>query len=164
MHQSFNILYTLYLYTVANAIMFLMLYARRIYATHFPGNTVFHCLWQLHCSTRQDVHSFHVFFFQGFNICIPLVDKIAYIQSLKEIATEVPDQSAITSGKIALTQRWLCLSLYKIVCSDAVIIIFFNLDISFTFSLYICLNYFLILVFLFIFCKRCFDFCQRSDI
>lgn len=34
----------------------------------------------------------------GLNILIPIVDKVKYVQSLKEIAIDVPKQSAITSG------------------------------------------------------------------
>lgn len=35
----------------------------------------------------------------GLNFLIPVLDKVKYVQSLKEIAIEVPQQSAITSGK-----------------------------------------------------------------
>jgi uncharacterized membrane protein YqiK len=37
---------------------------------------------------------------QGLAILIPLIEQIKYVQSLKEVATEVPSQSAITLGKI----------------------------------------------------------------
>ena len=37
--------------------------------------------------------------FQGLNFAIPLVDQVKYLQSLKEIAIEVPEQHAITSGR-----------------------------------------------------------------
>ena len=42
------------------------------------------------------VHNFS--YFQGLNILIPVVDSIKYVQVLKEIAIEVPEQHAITSG------------------------------------------------------------------
>jgi regulator of protease activity HflC (stomatin/prohibitin superfamily) len=35
----------------------------------------------------------------GLNFLIPVFDKVRYVQSLKEIAIDVPKQSAITLGK-----------------------------------------------------------------
>ena len=35
----------------------------------------------------------------GLNFLIPVIDKIKYVQSLKEIAIDVPKQSAITLGE-----------------------------------------------------------------
>jgi len=42
---------------------------------------------------------FHRMLDPGLNILLPIVDKVKYVQSLKEIAIDVPKQSAITSGK-----------------------------------------------------------------
>lgn len=39
----------------------------------------------------------------GFNILFPIIDKIKYVQSLKEIAIDVPKQSAITSDNVTLS-------------------------------------------------------------
>ena len=41
---------------------------------------------------------FHQILEPGFNFLIPVIDKISYVQSLKEIAIDVPQQSAITLG------------------------------------------------------------------
>ena len=41
------------------------------------------------------------FVLQGLNIILPVVDSIRYVQSLKEIAIDVPHQSAITSGRFS---------------------------------------------------------------
>lgn len=40
-------------------------------------------------------------FVQGLNFLIPVLDSIRYVQSLKEIAIDIPEQSAITNGKLA---------------------------------------------------------------
>lgn len=39
----------------------------------------------------------------GLNFLIPIIDRIKYVQSLKEIAIEVPQQSAITSDNVTLS-------------------------------------------------------------
>lgn len=38
------------------------------------------------------------FVLKGLNLCIPVVDSIKYVQSLKEIAIDVPQQAAISVG------------------------------------------------------------------
>ncbi|PVD19222.1 hypothetical protein C0Q70_19707 [Pomacea canaliculata] len=39
----------------------------------------------------------------GLNLCIPVVDSIKYVQSLKEIAIDVPQQAAISVDNVTLT-------------------------------------------------------------
>lgn len=39
----------------------------------------------------------------GLNILMPFIDSVRYVQSLKEIAIDVPQQSAITSDNVTLS-------------------------------------------------------------
>lgn len=43
---------------------------------------------------------FHRILDPGLNFLIPIVDKIKYVNSLKEIAIDIPKQSAITKGRL----------------------------------------------------------------
>lgn len=45
---------------------------------------------------------FHRILEPGLNILLPVVDRIKYVQSLKEIAIDVPKQSAITVDNVTL--------------------------------------------------------------
>lgn len=44
---------------------------------------------------------------QGLNILIPVLDRIRYVQSLKEIVINVPEQSAVTLGEGSRVTRVL---------------------------------------------------------
>lgn len=46
---------------------------------------------------------FHRILEPGLNVLVPVADKIKYVQSLKEIAIDVPKQSAITSDNVTLS-------------------------------------------------------------
>jgi regulator of protease activity HflC (stomatin/prohibitin superfamily) len=39
----------------------------------------------------------------GVNILIPFIDRVKYVQSLKEMAIDIPKQAAITSGENSTT-------------------------------------------------------------
>ncbi|EPB65136.1 SPFH/Band 7/PHB domain protein, partial [Ancylostoma ceylanicum] len=44
----------------------------------------------------------------GFNILIPVIDRIRFVQSLREIAIEIPQQGAITLDNVQLQlDEWL---------------------------------------------------------
>jgi len=38
-------------------------------------------------------------FLQGLNFLIPILDRIRYVQSLKEIVIDIPEQSSVSLGK-----------------------------------------------------------------
>jgi hypothetical protein len=42
----------------------------------------------------------------GLNLLIPVLDKVKYVQSLKEIAIDIPQQAAISSGQSDLFSIW----------------------------------------------------------
>nr|CAD7426826.1 unnamed protein product [Timema monikensis] len=56
--------------------------------------------WQAWIVERMG--KFHRILDPGLNILVPIIDKVKYVQSLKEIAIDVPKQSAITLGKYCL--------------------------------------------------------------
>lgn len=45
---------------------------------------------------------FHRILDPGLAILIPVVDRISYVKSLKEVAIEIPSQSAITADNVTL--------------------------------------------------------------
>jgi regulator of protease activity HflC (stomatin/prohibitin superfamily) len=46
---------------------------------------------------------YHSILEPGLNFLIPFLDRVKYVQSLKEIAIEIPKQSAVTSDNVSST-------------------------------------------------------------
>ncbi|GJQ80238.1 hypothetical protein Trydic_g23811 [Trypoxylus dichotomus] len=67
-----------------------------------PINTVIMFVPQQEAWVVERMGKFHRILDPGLNILIPVIDKVKYVQSLKEIAIDVPKQSAITSDNVTL--------------------------------------------------------------
>lgn len=67
-----------------------------------PVNTVVRFVPQQHAWIVERMGKFHRVLEPGLAFLIPVLDKITYVQSLKENAIEIPSQNAITSDNVSL--------------------------------------------------------------
>ncbi|VEU21847.1 DEKNAAC102842 [Brettanomyces naardenensis] len=67
-----------------------------------PANTIIKFVPQQEAWIVERMGKFQRVLQPGLAILIPFIDKIQYVQSLKEVALEVPSQSAITSDNVTL--------------------------------------------------------------
>ncbi|GME73295.1 unnamed protein product [[Candida] boidinii] len=67
-----------------------------------PANTIIRFVPQQTAWIVERMGKYHRILEPGLAILIPFLDKIQYVQSLKESAVEVPSQSAITSDNVTL--------------------------------------------------------------
>ncbi|XP_068145529.1 stomatin-like protein 2, mitochondrial [Drosophila tropicalis] len=68
-----------------------------------PMNTIVMFVPQQEAWVVERMGRFHRILDPGLNVLVPVADKIKYVQSLKEIAIDVPKQSAITSDNVTLS-------------------------------------------------------------
>lgn len=68
-----------------------------------PMNTIIMFVPQQEAWIVERMGKFNRILEPGLNILIPILDRVKYVQSLKEIAIEIPKQSAITSDNVTLT-------------------------------------------------------------
>ncbi|XP_053675082.1 stomatin-like protein 2, mitochondrial [Anopheles nili] len=68
-----------------------------------PINTVIMFVPQQEAWIVERMGKFHRMLEPGLNVLLPIVDRVKYVQSLKEIAIDVPKQSAITSDNVTLS-------------------------------------------------------------
>ncbi|CAH2042414.1 unnamed protein product, partial [Iphiclides podalirius] len=73
------------------------------YRSTTPLNTIIMFVPQQEAWIVERMGKFHRLLEPGLNLLWPIVDKIKYVQSLKEIAIDVPKQSAITSDNVTLS-------------------------------------------------------------
>ncbi|XP_003742120.1 stomatin-like protein 2, mitochondrial [Galendromus occidentalis] len=75
----------------------------RAYASEgLPMNTVLLFVPQQEAWIVERMGKFFRVLEPGLNILIPIVDRVKYVQSLKELAIDIPQQSAITSDNVTL--------------------------------------------------------------
>ncbi|KAJ6641597.1 Stomatin-like protein 2, mitochondrial [Pseudolycoriella hygida] len=67
-----------------------------------PINTIMLFVPQQEAWIVERMGKFHRILEPGLNILLPIVDRVKYVQSLKEIAIDVPKQSAITLDNVTL--------------------------------------------------------------
>lgn len=67
-----------------------------------PANTVVRFVPQQTAWIVERMGKFHRILKPGLAVLLPLLDRIAYVKSLKESAIEIPSQSAITADNVTL--------------------------------------------------------------
>lgn len=71
-------------------------------ARSLPANTIINFVPQQEAWVVERFGKFLSVLQPGLQILIPVIDRIKYVQSLKENAIEIPSQSAITSDNVSL--------------------------------------------------------------
>ncbi|XP_060526645.1 stomatin-like protein 2, mitochondrial [Cylas formicarius] len=71
--------------------------------SYTPINTVVMFVPQQEAWIVERMGKFHRILDPGLNLLIPIIDRVKYVQSLKEIAVDIPKQSAITSDNVTLS-------------------------------------------------------------
>lgn len=67
-----------------------------------PANTIIRFVPQQTAWIVERMGKFHRILQPGFAILYPFIDRIAYVKSLKEVAFDIPSQSAITADNVTL--------------------------------------------------------------
>ncbi|XP_017791155.1 PREDICTED: stomatin-like protein 2, mitochondrial [Habropoda laboriosa] len=72
------------------------------YKSDTPMNTIILFVPQQEAWIVERMGKYHRILNPGLNILTPVIDRIKYVQSLKELAIEIPQQSAVTSDNVTL--------------------------------------------------------------
>jgi len=73
------------------------------YKPRNPLNTIVMFVPQQQAWIVERMGKFHQILEPGLNILFPIIDKVKYVQILKELAIDVPQQSAVTSDNVTLS-------------------------------------------------------------
>ncbi|KAK2818939.1 hypothetical protein Q5P01_024500 [Channa striata] len=76
--------------------------AQQRWASNLPMNTVVLFVPQQEAWVVERMGRFHRILEPGLNFLIPILDRIRYVQSLKEIVIDVPEQSAVSLDNVTL--------------------------------------------------------------
>lgn len=68
-----------------------------------PMNTIIMFVPQQQAWIIERMGKFHKILDPGLNILLPIIDRVRYVQILKELAIDVPEQSAVTSDNVTLS-------------------------------------------------------------
>lgn len=80
-----------------------LLQATQVRYKSTPINTIIMFVPQQESWIVERMGKFHRILEPGLNVLLPIIDRVKYVQSLKEIAIDVPKQSAITSDNVTLS-------------------------------------------------------------
>ncbi|VEL29678.1 unnamed protein product [Protopolystoma xenopodis] len=72
------------------------------YSSSTPFNTGILFVPHQHAWIVERFGKFNRVLEPGLNFCVPIIDRISYVQVLKELAIDIPDQSAITADNVVL--------------------------------------------------------------
>uniref|UniRef100_A0A2P2I1H1 Stomatin-like protein 2 n=1 Tax=Hirondellea gigas TaxID=1518452 RepID=A0A2P2I1H1_9CRUS len=70
--------------------------------SHLPLNTIILFVPQQEAWVVERMGKFHSILEPGANVLIPFLDRVKYVQSLKELAIDIPQQAAITADNVTL--------------------------------------------------------------
>ncbi|EZA61319.1 Stomatin-like protein [Ooceraea biroi] len=73
------------------------------YRPSTPINTIIMFVPQQQAWIIERMGKFHKILDPGLNILLPIIDRVRYVQILKELAIDVPEQSAVTSDNVTLS-------------------------------------------------------------
>jgi hypothetical protein len=96
-----------------------------------PLNTVVMFVPQQEAWVVERMGKFHRILEPGITVLIPILDRVKYVQNLKETAVDIPQQSAITIGK-----QYLIYFMKACFCSNILDVLnaYFHLQIFFLFG------------------------------